>query len=423
MLAGRITELTSRCREAYLAGSSPTSAEVGELVDHACAQESAQEASAAIFRDVVEPLADRFEPRLVDAYVEFFGEVIDRCRRRPGFEAFDRLLREFGQTDGEGTRARFESLAHLPQVDQVRRCLVLSRVTAGSDVAVTSTIVKGIEARFPEAEILLVGAGKPYGLFAGDENVRPLPYSYERGGKLASRLLSWVGLVDTLREALDGDAIVVDPDSRLTQLGLLPLVDDGRYAFFNSRAYAASGSDPIARLAGKWVTEWLGLDEEPFPFIDPTRGREADAGLATVNWGVGGNDSKRLAGDFEIEAVRLVAEAGWRVVLDSGFGEDEARRARQIAEALGARVELWNGSLPQLAALISSSDLYMGYDSAGGHIAAAAGVRGIDVFGGAVSERMRQRWSPWGRRPGDVISVDSDDSADEVLHRVAERLR
>ena len=404
MAAGRISELTSFCREQYLGGAAPSSFEVDELVDLACAQETAREASAAIFADLVEPLADRFEPPLVDAYVEFFGGVIDRCRRRGGFEAFDRRLREFGHTGPDDLKTRFESLAEPPRIDRVRRCLVLSRVTAGADVAVTSPILKGLEARFPEAEILVVGAGKHFGLFAGDERVRALPYSYERGGTLESRLLSWVGLADAVQGALTGDSIVVDPDSRLTQLGLLPLVDNGRYAFFNSRAYSPQSSAPIAQLAGGWVADWLGLDQAPGPFISLPRGREAEARLATVNWGVGGNDSKRVAGDFEVEAVRLLTEAGWRVALDRGLGEDEAARALRIADALGDRVELWSGPLPELAALIWASGLYSGYD-------AAAGVRGIDVFAGAVSERMRQRWSPWGARAGHVIPVDSAESA------------
>ena len=420
MPAGRIAELTTRCREQYLGGAAPTSAEVGELIDLACADETALEASVALFADVVEPLADRFEPRLVDAYVEFFGDVIERCRRRPGFEAFDRRLREFGHAGADDIKTRFESLAEPPRIDRVRRCLVLSRVTAGADVAVTSPIMKGLEARFPGVEILLVGAGKPYGLFAGDGRIRAQPYSYERGGTLRSRLLSWVGLVDELEEALTGDVVVVDPDSRLTQLGLLPLGDDDRYAFFNSRAYSPLSSEPIARLAGQWVAEWLGLDQEPRPFVSLSESRQPEERLATVNWGVGGNESKRVGGDFEIEAVRLLAEAGWRVVLDRGLGEDEAARAQRIADALGSRVQLWSGGLPELAALISASDMYLGYDSAGGHIAAAAGVRGINIFAGAVSERMRERWSPWGRYAGRVIPAET---ADETLEKLGEQLR
>ena len=34
--------------------------------------------------------------------------------------------------------------------------------------------------------------------------------------------------------------MVIDPDSRLTQLGLIPVCDDSRYFFFESRAFGGS---------------------------------------------------------------------------------------------------------------------------------------------------------------------------------------
>ncbi len=71
---------------------------------------------------------------------------------------------------------------------------------------------------------------------------------------------------------------------------------------------------------------------------------------------------------------------------------------------------------------MAASDLFVGYDSACGHIAAAIGVPGIDVFKGAVCERMRQRWSPWGKTPAKVVAVDDDESAEVTLMRVLELL-
>ena len=96
---------------------------------------------------------------------------------------------------------------------------VLSRVTLGADVAVTSVLLAAAKQRFPHAEIVFVGPRKNYELFAGDPRLRHAPVDYRRGS-LRERLAVW----DELQALLAApDALVIDPDSRLTQLGLLPV--------------------------------------------------------------------------------------------------------------------------------------------------------------------------------------------------------
>ena len=58
------------------------------------------------------------------------------------------------------------------------------------------------------------------------------------------------------------------------------------------------------------------------------------------------------------------------------------------------------------ASIIAQCDLYVGYDSAGQHAAAAAGVPLISFFAGAPSERFRMRWSPAG--PGRIQVIEAD---------------
>lgn len=64
----------------------------------------------------------------------------------------------------------------------------------------------------------------------------------------------------------------------------------------------------------------------------------------------------------------------------------------------------------------------MGYDSAGGHLAAALGVAGIDIFAGASSARMIERWRPWGERPATVIEVEPGHTSEQVIEALRERL-
>ena len=71
------------------------------------------------------------------------------------------------------------------------------------------------------------------------------------------------------------------------------------------------------------------------------------------------------------------------------------------------------------AALIGASDAYIGYDSAGQHIAAALGVPTIDIFAGFSSPRMPERWSPHGPGPVHLLVVDA---AETLLPRRLEAL-
>ena len=72
--------------------------------------------------------------------------------------------------------------------------------------------------------------------------------------------------------------------------------------------------------------------------------------------------------------------------------------------------------------MIAGSRLYVGYDSAGQHVAAAAGVPMVSVFAGYASDRMFKRWQPTGRGPIAVVKVDAE-SPDEVLARTQAAIR
>ena len=126
---------------------------------------------------------------------------------------------------------------------------MLSRVTLGADVAVTSVILDAAKRRFPGAAIYLVGPRKNWELFAADPRILHLPVNYRRG-TLRERLAAWTGVA---RGAGRPDSIVIDPDSRLTQLGLLPVCPEERYYFFESRAYGGDGDDslPVLTRAGR----------------------------------------------------------------------------------------------------------------------------------------------------------------------------
>lgn len=368
-----------------------------ELLDHCLAERPWQEhlldellaanGDRELFRIVVERLADLFEPRLCTAYADLFAEVI--ARKIPGVHA-DHLT------------ARYERVRK-PRVfdrkpDSIQNVFVLSRVTLGADIAVTSVLLNAAKQRFPKATIWFTGPQKSWELFAADARLRHLPIAYGRAGTINDRLSIW----PQLREAVSQPAsIVIDPDSRLTQLGLLPVCSEEDYYFFESRSYGGDGDEPLSVLARRWCRERFGVPNAE-PYI--ATGLEAGPFAATVSFGVGENSIKRLPDPFEAEVLRRLPRP---VLVDKGAGGEEADRVERAVASAGAGIEMWDGSFAGFAAHIQRSRLYVGYDSAGGHAAAACGVPLVSIFAGAVSERMFQRWRPTGTGASAVIRPDS----------------
>jgi ADP-heptose:LPS heptosyltransferase len=88
---------------------------------------------------------------------------------------------------------------------------------------------------------------------------------------------------------------------------------------------------------------------------------------------------------------------------------------RAVTKAGGDGIVMWDGSFAGFAAHIQRSRLYVGYDSAGGHVAAACGIPMISIFAGAVSERMFQRWRPTGEGKIEIIRPEKMAAAELLL--------
>jgi ADP-heptose:LPS heptosyltransferase len=140
--------------------------------------------------------------------------------------------------------------------------------------------------------------------------------------------------------------------------------------------------------------------------------------VIAVSLGVGENPAKRLPDPFEENLLALLAESGIEICIDKGAGGEEADRVQRAVERSGVRATFWDGSFAGFAAIIATARLYVGYDSAGQHVAAAAGVPLIGIFAGFPALRMFERWRP----TGNVIRVDNPDPA-EVIAQVRQRIR
>jgi ADP-heptose:LPS heptosyltransferase len=251
-------------------------------------------------------------------------------------------------------------------------------------VAVTSVLLDAVKRKYTNAEIHFVGPRKSYELFETDSRILHFPAPYARDGSLAERLKASASLW------LE-DGLVVDSDSRLTQLGLITVCQEARYFLFPSRDYGGDGNDRLPALAARWAQETFGI-EGARPYIAPPTSSEPPANI-TVSLGVGDNATKRRDDDFEKLLIAMLATTGRTVIIDKGGDQRERER---VEYALTPGVRTHDGSFASFASLISQSRLYVGYDSAGGHAASACGVPVISIAKGFVSPRMAARWRPRG---------------------------
>jgi len=381
-------ELLAQC----LAGTPPEDLPAA-LLEEPCGQ--------ALFSIWVEGLADRFDGALCDTYTRLFAQAAAHV---------DPAL------DAQALVQRYERVRRpRPVKRDPERVYVLSRVTLGADVAVTSVLLGAARRRFPKAELFLAGPRKNYELFAGDDGIRHAPVEYRRGS-LRERLAAAAELQELFR---DPGCLVIDPDSRLTQLGLVPVCAEEQYRFFESRAYGGTSERTLPELAASWAEETFGvIGARPFLCLN---GSQAQRSQIAVSLGVGENSAKRIPDPFEKELLELLAETGHCLAIDAGAGGAEAERVHRAIERSGVEATLWDGSFAGFASIIAASRLYAGYDSAGQHVAAACGVPLISIFAGFPSPRMFARWRPAGEH-ATVIRVDQPDPA-ETLGRVREALK
>ena len=432
----------------------------------------AESATRTLFGSLIERLADSFDPEGVSLYNRLFSQLAQIWRSHPRSSFLDLDLGKLGLLSEEDMLSRAESLRSVSKLardrtEAIQRVLVLSRVTLGADVAITSVILERFKQLLPDVEIFLLAGGKSRELFGGDCRVHIEEIGYRRGGTTIERLLAWGDVLSCVRRLTSdlrrGEYLIVDPDTRLTQLGLLPLTEFNErltpanleYLFFPSREYGSDTSLSLAELTCAWLNEVFAetalthprislhqADIEAARKIGSTLRGASGRQVVAINFGIGQNHLKRVTGEFEATVVASLVREGRAVVFDKGAGDEEGKRAGRVLEEvssierdghrvriielgernladvlsredLDADVLVWNGRIGMLAALIGESDLYIGYDSAGQHIAAALQVPCIDVFAGSSSPRMLDRWKPTGKAETRVLAINSETRASD----------
>ncbi len=400
----------------------------------------------ALFGGLVEPLNDGFTPAGRAAYARFFGRIVWRVvTRTPSLLA---------ALAGAGIVSEAALLTRHAQVRSVerrapasaRRIVVLSRVTIGADILLASVVLQRLHQRYPQAELVLLGDGKLQGLFAGLPNVRVRPISYARRGPLRERLASWMTVVAAV--AQERADLVVAPDSRLDQLGLLPVCDTAQYLLWENLQPEGAAPASLALLLDQWLTRTLGLPAAPTtaPRValdvaatavhQRLRATFGAAPIAAVKLDHGGNPAKALSKEAEMAILRHLRKLGWRVLLDRGFGTDELANSDALLAELGWQAQdiddsgkglglavndlaagaladadliRFHGSIAGWAAALAGCGHALSYDSVGHHLAGALGIPVTVAFTGHVDPAFPIAWQPRGRAAVRVVEIATAD--------------
>ncbi len=420
----------------------------------------------ALFNIIIESLCDDFEELQTETYNRVMVQIISYCRNIPAGRDLDERLKEFNIHSSDdflertrNIRLHAPSLAHKKNVSKI---LLLSRVTIGADIAITSVIIQRLHRIFPDAQIVLIGNSKLEEVYGGKGDIKIREVPYARRGGLLERLASWHSVLRIINEETVSlhpeETVLVDPDSRLSQLGVLPLFPLDRYYFFDSRSARSFNSKmSMVELTNSWLDSLT--NEQYFcyprvwvPDMYVTRASEfcrylraSGAGkIIAVNFGVGGNRRKALSAELEKKLLlALLEERDSVILLDKGYGDEEisyvnslirdvneqGHRTVHTCFATDTQEKIRHGivgiqsSIGEMAALIGFSDEFIGYDSACQHIAAASGTPSITIFAGSNNMRFIRRWSAHGKQRCNIVHIDTlNDPAlidiDDVVLRI-----
>jgi ADP-heptose:LPS heptosyltransferase len=406
--------------------------------------------SSALFGIIVEQLCDDYEEMPVETYSQVMSQAISYCRKLVEGAPLDRRLTDFGISTFDEL-CRRANLVHSRRYiygagKSPAKVVLLSRVTIGADVAILSVMIQRLMKIFPDAEIVVIGDAKLEGIFGGHPSIRVCRLGYARSGGIFQRFSSWHAALDILAKEMppenEGDILLIDPDSRVSQLGVLPFTHSDNYLFFNSRRCDSSSKNLcMAELANRWMDDVFGTSGFCYPMIWPPvpvrlRARTITEALraagcrrvVAVNFGVGTNPRKRLSDDFEEKLLAAILKSpGTVVLLDRGAGAEELSRTATLLDAMRDRglhasstgfrdcdlprishgVVGMDCAIGEVAALIAQCDEFIGYDSACQHIAAAAKTPTLTIFAGSNNMHFIRRWSACGDTPCRIVHVNT----------------
>ena len=183
-------------------------------------------ATRALYSVIIEGLCDDFSSAGVELCNLVLLRLLEVVRKTAPGRQTDRLLQSLNLGEPQQLLERYQRLnrrsAPLNTVaGKVKKIIILSRVTVGADVEITSVMARRLLNYFVRAKLVIIGPRHISEIFYNLDRVSYLSFNYVRQGSLAERLTFWPALYDLVQEqgrGLAADEILLfDPDSRLSQ--------------------------------------------------------------------------------------------------------------------------------------------------------------------------------------------------------------
>lgn len=422
----------------------------------------------ALFGIIVESLCDDFEVLQTETYNRVMAQVISYCCKITEGSMLNICLNNFGISSYDDILNRTKKIRKngnfLTPEKKIKKIILLSRVTIGADIAITSVIVQRLLQIFSDIKIVIIGGSKLKEVYGGNKRIQIRETGYSRRGGLLERLSIWHIILQIIEQESKGytrdEVVLIDPDSRLSQLGVLPLVEPDHYFFFDSRSDISLDKNvSMPELTNMWFDRLTGKKGFCYPRVWIPEAFLAKAAIfcrqlrennvkkiISINFGVGGNSRKSVGRRFEENLLlELLKTPGTLILLDKGYGDEETKHTDLLINAVQAmgfpakNAEINTPVAPgfnngiiavrttigEMAALLANSDEYIGYDSACQHIGAALCIPCLTIFAGSNNIRFIRRWSAHGQNQCNIVHVDTltdrslidtDDIITRIMH-------
>ena len=395
-------------------------------------EDDRQAAVHALYSQLIMPLCDDFSSRASALADRILARMTTIYRRHLLGRETDTLLNDYGLVTADDLLDRQQQTRQwrpITRPDRVKKVLLLSRITIGADIALLSPIIQRLRHSLPQADIILAGTPHLKQIFFKEQILEPC--HYQRYSPLAQRLAHWPLLHHHIQQQrsslLPEEFLLLDPDSRLSQLGLLPLAPVESTFTLHSRKDQAQPCR-LTDICNQWLDTIMppGPAFHPRFWLDPalqddqrgcaqlSRRDKKNNFTIVINFGVGGDDKKRVPDPFEHDLLTaLLAQEKTLIILDSGATPAEQLQAHRLRSAVAPHFPttlitedekqpcaIQHGlaqcvsSIGCLATLIQAADLFIGYDSCCQHLATATTTPSIICFAGAPNERFFARWQP-----------------------------
>ncbi|MEK9150035.1 MAG: adenylosuccinate synthase, partial [Candidatus Desantisbacteria bacterium] len=376
------------------------------------------------------------------AYYKILVQALQALRKTSRGARLDERLSDYGLKTEEDVLKRMERVREWSAIRQdklrIRKVFIFSRGPIGGDMNITSILIQKAKEEFLNAQIILVGSSKVlWQLFGAIEGVRFVECAWKKDESFIEQIGRALGAYDVIRKEgfEESDSIIIDPSSHLLKHGLIPVRREDNYYYFDMTVPEEDYKGSLAQRADEWSDEVLrngkprrityGITQPPQPYAKKAEDLYQNLKLTgkyvvTIQFGVGGDETKSLSEDFETELIAQIVDKWSMVILSKGIGA-EANRVDRIKKTLEQRgyktievkeneievsnlaqkaaeepkIIIHNGDLGTFAEIVRRSNLFIGYDSMGQHLAATSRVPEITVFAGYVSPKFPQFWRPY----------------------------